>query len=253
VNEGNPLSPSPLAVQPPAPPRIDSLSILIPVFNEEATVYEILRRVVAVKIPLTKQIVVTDDASTDRTVAEIQRFRQDHPEVEIVLLDHPRNRGKGAGVRTCLTQATGDLILIQDGDLEYDPKDYPVLLQPLLDGRADAVFGSRFLGGPHRVFFFWHMVANKSLSLLSNMLTNFNLTDMEVCYKAMYRHVALSLDLESERFGIEPEITAKLARGGWRLFEVPVSYAGRSYEEGKKITWKDGVAALGHIIKYRFK
>lgn len=229
-----------------------SLSILIPVYDEEATIYELLRRVAAAEVELELEVLVVDDGSADGTVAEVERFRADHPDLQIVLERHPANRGKGAAVRTALDLATKDLVLIQDGDLEYHPRDYPALLEPLLDGRADAVFGSRFLGGPHRVMYFWHMVANKSLTLLSNMLTNFNLTDMEVCYKAMWRHVALSLDLQSDRFGIEPEITAKLARGGWRLYEVPVSYAGRSYEEGKKITWQDGAAALGHILRHRF-
>ena len=233
-------------------PLAKTLSILIPVYDEEATIYELLRRVAEVEIPLRKQIVIVDDGSRDGTAGEVERFRLAHPEAALVFERHPVNRGKGAGVRTALSLAEGDLVLIQDGDLEYPPKDYPQLLEPLLDGRADAVFGSRFLGGPHRVLYFWHMVANKSLTLLSNVMTNYNLTDMEVCYKAMWRHVALSLELQSERFGIEPEITAKLARGGWRLYEVPVSYAGRSYQEGKKITWHDGAAALGHILRYRF-
>lgn len=234
------------------PPLAKTLSILIPVYDEEATIFELLRRVVAAEISLEKEIVVVDDGSQDGTLAEVERFQRAHPEAALIVERHPVNRGKGAGVRTALARASGELVLVQDGDLEYHPRDYPQLLEPLLDGRADAVFGSRFLGGPHRVLYFWHMVANKSLTLISNMMTNFNLTDMEVCYKAMWRHVALSLDLQAERFGIEPEITAKLARGGWRLYEVPVSYAGRSYEEGKKITWHDGAAALGHIFRYRF-
>lgn len=228
------------------------LSVLIPVYNEENTVYELLRRVHAVALPLAKEIVVVDDGSKDRTREEIQRFQTDHAGVDLRFVPHPQNRGKGAAVRTALESATGDLVIIQDGDLEYDPKDFPQLLAPLLDGRADAVFGSRFLGGPHRVLYFWHSVGNKVLTLLSNVFTNYNLTDMEVCYKAMRRSVALSLALSSDRFGIEPEITAKLARGGWRLYEVPVSYAGRSYEEGKKIGWRDGVAALVHIVRFRF-
>lgn len=229
-----------------------TLSVLIPVFNEEATIAEVLRRVAEVEIPLAKEVIVADDGSQDGTVRAVEAYREAHPDQTIVLEVLPTNRGKGAAVRAALALATGDIVLIQDGDLEYHPRDFPTLLEPLLDGRADAVFGSRFLGGPHRVLYFWHMVANKSLTLMSNMLTNFNLTDMEVCYKAMWRHVANSLDLQSERFGIEPEITAKLARGGWRLYEVPVSYAGRSYEEGKKITWQDGVAALYDIVRYRF-
>ena len=230
-----------------------TLSVLIPVFNEEATIAEVLRRVAEVEIPLAKEVIVADDGSQDDTVGAIEAYREAHPEQNIVLEVLPTNRGKGAAVRAALALATGDIVLIQDGDLEYHPRDFPTLLEPLLDGRADAVFGSRFLGGPHRVLYFWHMVANKSLTLMSNMLTNFNLTDMEVCYKAMWRHVANSLDLQSERFGIEPEITAKLAKHGRKLYEVPVSYAGRSYEEGKKITWRDGVAALYHILYYKLR
>jgi glycosyltransferase involved in cell wall biosynthesis len=199
-----------------------TLSILIPVYNERATIAELLRRVDAVPLEgIVKEVVVADDGSSDGTRDEVDRFAKEHPELTLKLLVHPQNRGKGAAVRTALEASTGDLVLIQDGDLEYNPADYPVLLAPLLDGRADAVFGSRFLGGPHRVLFFWHSVGNKVLTTLSNVFTNYNLTDMEVCYKAMHRHVAVSLHLVSDRFGIEPEITAKLARGGFRLYEVP--------------------------------
>lgn len=238
----------------PAPeaPARPSLSVLVPVYDEEATVYELLRRVHRAPVDLAREVVVADDGSRDGTAAEVERFVRDHPDANVALERHAQNRGKGAAVRTALARATGDIVLIQDGDLEYDPRDFPVLLAPLLDGRADAVFGSRFLGGPHRVLYFWHSVGNRALTLLSNVFTNYNLTDMEVCYKAMWRRVALSLDLRSDRFGIEPEITAKLARGGWRLYEVPVSYAGRGYEEGKKITWRDGVAALAHIVRFRY-
>ena len=228
-----------------------SLSILIPVYNEEAMIEEQLRRVATVPLELRKEIVVVDDGSQDQTLAAIERFRAANPELAIQLCVHEQNRGKGAAVRSALERATGDLVIIQDGDLEYDPRDYPVLLGPILDGRADAVFGSRFLGGPHRVLYFWHSVGNRFLTTLSNIMTNFNLTDMEACYKAMRREVALSLNLRSERFGIEPEIAAKLARGGWRLYEVPITYAGRSYGEGKKITWRDGMAALWHIFYFR--
>jgi len=230
-----------------------TLSILIPVYNERATIAELLRRVHAVPLEgIVKEVIVADDGSSDGTRDEVDRFAREHPDLKLELCVHARNQGKGAAVRTALEASTGDLVLIQDGDLEYNPADYPVLLAPLLDGRVDAVFGSRFLGGPHRVLFFWHSVGNKVLTTLSNVFTNYNLTDMEVCYKAMHRHVAVSLNLVSDRFGIEPEITAKLARGGFRLYEVPVSYAGRSYEEGKKIGWKDGVAALAHIVRFRF-
>jgi glycosyltransferase involved in cell wall biosynthesis len=228
-----------------------SLSILIPVYNEENTIEELLRRVSEAPLELRKEIVVVDDGSDDQTLAAIERFRAANPEFAIELCAHEQNRGKGAAVRSALGLATGDIVIIQDGDLEYDPRDYPALLEPILNGQADAVFGSRFLGGPHRVLYFWHSVANHLLTTLSNIMTNFNLTDMEVCYKAMLREVALSLNLRSERFGIEPEITAKLARGGWRLYEVPISYAGRSYEEGKKISWRDGMAALWHIFYFR--
>jgi glycosyltransferase involved in cell wall biosynthesis len=230
-----------------------SLSILIPVYNEEALIEEQLRRVAAEPLELSKEIVVVDDGSQDQTLAAIERFRAANPELAIQLFVHEQNRGKGAAVRSALELATGDLVIIQDGDLEYDPRDYPALLGPILDGRADAVFGSRFLGGPHRVLYFWHSVGNRLLTTFSNIMTNFNLTDMEVCYKAMRREVALNLNLRSERFGIEPEITAKLARGGWRLYEVPITYAGRSYEEGKKITWRDGMAALWHIVYFRVR
>ena len=230
-----------------------SLSILIPVYNESSTIAELLRRVHAVDIGLRKEVVICDDGSADDTLARVREFLAAHPDLDAKLLEHGVNQGKGAAVRTALQAATGDLVIIQDGDLEYDPKDYPVLLEPLLDGRADAVFGSRFLGGPHRVLYFWHYVANRTLTLISNLLTNFNLTDMEVCYKAMRREVALELGLRSQRFGIEPEITAKLAKHGRKLYEVPVSYAGRSYEEGKKITWRDGVAALYHILYYKLR
>jgi glycosyltransferase involved in cell wall biosynthesis len=229
-----------------------TLSVLIPVYNEQATVAELLRRVHTVPLDLRKEVVIVDDGSKDGTRAAIEAFARANPTCDLKLVVHAQNRGKGAAVRTALQSATGDIVIIQDGDLEYDPKDFPGLLAPLLDGRADAVFGSRFLGGPHRVLYFWHSIGNRVLTLLSNVFTNFNLTDMEVCYKAMHRHVAVSLSLSSDRFGIEPEITAKLARGNWRLYEVPVSYAGRSYEEGKKIGWRDGVAALGHIVRFRF-
>ncbi len=233
--------------------KTTSLSILIPVYNEEATIEEQLRRVATEPLELRKEIVVVDDGSQDQTLGAIERFRAANPEFAFQLCAHEQNRGTGAAVRSALELATGDLVIIQDGDLEYDPRDYPALLGPILDGRADAVFGSRFLGGPHRVLYFWHSVGNRFLTTLSNIMTNFNLTDMEVCYKAMRREVALSLNLRSERFGIEPEIAAKLARGGWRLYEVPISYAGRSYDEGKKITWRDGMAALWHIIYFRVR
>jgi glycosyltransferase involved in cell wall biosynthesis len=227
--------------------------VLVPVYNEEPTIFEILRRVAeAPTAGLERDIVVCDDCSKDRTIDEIERFKKERPEVKLTLVRHEKNQGKGAGVRTALAQAKGDVVIIQDGDLEYDPKDYPLLLAPLVDGRADAVFGSRFLGGPHRVLYFWHYVINRFLTLLSNLVTNYNLTDMEVGYKAIRRDVANSLGLRARRFEIEPEITAKLARKKAHLYEVPISYSGRSYEEGKKIGWTDGVMALWYIFWFRF-
>jgi glycosyltransferase involved in cell wall biosynthesis len=237
----------------PGRSRPGSLSILIPVYNEAATVHELLGRVMAADcVGLPRQVVVVDDGSRDATVAEVERFRDAHPTLPLTLVRHEANRGKGAAVRSALAAASGDIVIIQDGDLEYDPRDYPRLLEPLVDGRADAVYGSRFLGGPHRVLYFWHYAVNRFLTLLSNLLTNYNLTDMEVGYKALRRDVATSLDLRASRFEIEPEITAKLARGRHRLYEVPISYSGRSYEEGKKIGPRDGLAALWYIVWYRF-
>jgi glycosyltransferase involved in cell wall biosynthesis len=229
------------------------VSILVPVYNEEGTIFELLTRVAAADcLGLAREVVVVDDGSRDRTAAEVERFQAANGDVSLRFLRHAANQGKGAGVRSALAAATGDLVIIQDGDLEYDPRDYPKLLEPLLDGRADAVYGSRFLGGPHRVLYFWHSAVNRVLTLLSNVLTNYNLTDMEVGYKALRRDVALSLDLRAKRFEIEPEITAKLARRRHRLYEVPISYSGRSYEEGKKIGARDGLAALWYIFWFRF-
>ena len=233
-------------------PQIEdiTLSVLIPVYNECETIEAILRRVAGV--PVRTQIIVVDDGSKDGTrdrLAELQK-QDGFPPFELVL--HGRNQGKGAAIRTAIEHATGDLCIIQDADLEYDPHEYPNIIVPLLDGRADAVYGSRFLGGgPHRVHLYWHMVGNRFLTTLSNMLTNVNLTDMETCYKAFLTPVAKSLKLRSNRFEIEPEITAKLAKHGYRIYEVPVSYSGRGYKEGKKIGWKDGVKAIWAIIKYR--
>jgi glycosyltransferase involved in cell wall biosynthesis len=231
------------------------LSVLIPVYNEEDTLVEIVRRVAAVGIDgVDKEVILVDDTSKDRSL-EIARELEKSPPAgvtRVTVAAHPKNRGKGAAIRTAIDHAKGDLAIIQDADLEYDPKDIPLVLGPLLDGRADAVFGSRFLGGPHRVLYFWHYVANKVLTLLSNMLTNLNVTDMETGYKAFRTEVLRKLDLQSPRFGVEPEITAKLARGRFRLYEVPISYSGRTYEEGKHITWRDGVAAIFWIVRYRF-
>ncbi|HVB30574.1 MAG TPA: glycosyltransferase family 2 protein [Gemmatimonadaceae bacterium] len=222
------------------------LSVLIPVYNELNTIETILDRVHAT--PLPKEIVCVDDYSTDGTR---ERLQQLHAEGRIDrLILQPHNMGKGAAIRTALAASTGHVVIVQDADLEYHPSDWPVLLAPIIDGRADASFGSRFLGGPHRVLYYWHSVGNRMLTTFSNMLTNLNLTDMETCYKAMRGDLARSLRLTANRFGFEPEVTARLAHAKARIFEVPISYSGRTYAEGKKINWKDGVAAFWHILKY---
>jgi glycosyltransferase involved in cell wall biosynthesis len=226
------------------------LSILIPVFNEASTVGEILRRVRAAdSCGLEKEIVLVDDASTDGTSDVLKKLQ---PSAGVKIISHPFNRGKGAALRTALEHATGDIILIQDADLEYDPSDYPNLLRPILDHRADVVYGSRFTGGTHRVLLFWHYMANRFLTLLSNMLCNLNLTDMETCYKVFRRQCVEGIKLTSDRFGVEPELTAKLARRRYRFYETGINYSGRDYAEGKKIGWKDGLAALWFIFRYRF-
>ena len=222
------------------------LSVLIPVYNERATIETIITQVRAV--PVRKQIICVDDCSSDGT-ADILRAMKAAGTIDILIF-HDANRGKGAAIRTALAASTGNVIVVQDADLEYDPADWPTLLDPIVDGRADAVFGSRFLGGPHRVLYFWHSVGNTVLTMFSNMLTNLNLTDMETCYKAIRGEVARSLTLTSDRFGFEPEVTARLAKAKVRIFEVPISYSGRTYADGKKIGWKDGVAAVWHIIKF---
>ncbi len=230
----------------PIPADQVRLSVLMPVYNEKATIELIVEQVHAVPVP--KQLICVDDCSQDGTWDILQRL---HAEGRIdVLLRHPVNRGKGAAIRTALAASTGNIVIVQDADLEYDPADWPQLLEPIVDGRADAVFGSRFLGGPHRVLYYWHSVGNWVLTTLSNMCTNLNLTDMETCYKAIRGDLARSLTLVSDRFGFEPEVTAKLARARARIFEVPISYSGRTYAEGKKIGWRDGVAALWHIVRF---
>lgn len=223
------------------------LSVVIPVYNEKNTILEVLRRVRAVDLP--KEIIVVDDCSTDGT-RDILRSLP--PESDLKIVFHERNRGKGAALRTGFAAVTGDIVVVQDADLEYDPAEYPTLIQPILANKADVVFGSRFLGGPHRVLFFWHSVGNKVLTTLSNMFTDLNLTDMETCYKVFRADVLRRIRLRENRFGFEPEFTAKVARARCRVYEVPISYSGRDYSEGKKITWKDGIAALYFIIKYRF-
>jgi glycosyltransferase involved in cell wall biosynthesis len=223
------------------------VSVVIPVFNEEATVEEILARVRAV--PMEKEIVVVDDGSTDGTPARLDALCAGSDDA--VLVRHERNRGKSAALRTGFQRVTGDVVIVQDADLEYDPREYPALLEPIRDGRADVVYGSRFLGGPHRVLFFWHYLGNRFLTLLSNVANNLNLTDMEVCYKAFRREVLDGMVLKAEGFGFEPEFTAKVARRGFRIYEVPISYSGRGYNEGKKITWRDGIAAAWYILRFR--
>lgn len=230
------------------------LSIVIPVYNEVSLVAECVRRVLAVDIGMEKELILVDDGSTDGTREQYERILQEHPAQNLRFLLHSHNRGKGAALRTGFAQATGQIVLVQDADLEYDPRDYPRLLAPILDGKADVVYGSRFVGGDaHRVLFFWHMVGNKLLTLLSNALTNLNLTDMETCYKVFRREVLDGIRLTSNGFEFEPEITAKVARLGCRIYEVGVSYSGRDYSEGKKINWKDGLKALQAIIRFRFQ
>jgi len=224
------------------------LAVVMPVYNEETTIDEILSRVQAV--PMEKEIIIVDDGSTDGTHDRLKDIESRHANVRVTY--QQRNRGKGAALRQGFTQVTGDVVIIQDADLEYDPREYPKLLEPILDGRADVVYGSRFLGGPHRVLYFWHFLGNKLLTLLSNAFNNINLSDMETCYKAFTKEVLESLRLRSNRFGFEPEFTAKVAKKKWRIYEVPISYSGRSYEEGKKIGWKDGVKALFVIVYARF-
>jgi len=221
--------------------------VVIPVYNEEATLRELIQRVEAV--PLDKEIILIDDCSRDGSREILKEFENREG---FQVLYHEKNSGKGAALRTGFAKVTGDVIVIQDADLEYDPRDYPVLLEPIENGRADVVFGSRFLGGPHRVLLFWHSVGNKALTTLSNMFTNLNLTDMETGYKMFTRQVLDSLTFTCDRFGFEPEFTSKVARKNFRVYEVPISYSGRDYSEGKKITWKDGVAALWFIVKFRF-
>lgn len=243
-----------------------TVSVIIAAYNERNFIEEILRRVQAVGVA--HEIVVVDDGSTDGTrewLTEMHRLQQaGETEAEILegrarlrlgdvhFLFQERNQGKGAALRRGFAKASGDIFLVQDADLEYDPREYAKLIEPILDGRADVVYGSRFLGGPQRVHFFWHYVGNKFLTLLSDIVTNLTLSDMETCYKVFRKEVIRGMRLRSNRFGFEPEVTARVAKGRWRIYEVPISYAGRSYEEGKKITWRDGVVTLYAILRYRF-
>jgi glycosyltransferase involved in cell wall biosynthesis len=258
----------------PPKPRHQTLSVLIPVYNEERYLAAVVKRVVEQILPvnghgeaLSREIIMVNDASRDNTWAIMQQIPALFPSVSFKLLNKPKNEGKGAALRDGWAMATGDLLIVQDADFEYDPADYPKLLQPILDGKADSVFGSRFIGEPHRVMYFWHQIANNFLTTLSNALTNLNLTDMEVCYKVFTREVYSKIKIKSPRFGVEPELTAKVARmrighkgegdrrkqgRRVRVYEVGVAYAGRTYEEGKKIGWKDAVSAIIQIIRFRF-
>ena len=232
------------------------LSVLVPVYNEERTLEEVVRRVCA--FPMAKEIILVDDGSKDRSREILTRLQEENrrandPLNQIRTFFQPQNQGKGAALKTALSHVTGDVVLVQDADLEYDPADYPTLIEPIQKGLADVVYGTRFAGGgAHRVFFFWHSMGNRVLTLLSNMLSNLNLSDMEVGYKVFRADILQGIELKSQRFGFEPEITMKLAKKGCRFYEVPISYHGRTYEEGKKITWKDGVAALYYMIRFKF-
>jgi glycosyltransferase involved in cell wall biosynthesis len=249
------------------PDRLTTLSIIVPVYNEVATIRDVITTVLEADSGTTrKEIVVVDDGSTDGTREVLRQLEQEYAEgafpppgqsgngacSAMRFAYHEVNRGKGAAVRTGIAKATGDLVLVQDADLEYDPKDYPVLLEPILSGRADVVFGNRFHGGVHRVLYFWHYQANRFLTLFCNMLSDLNLADMEVGYKLFKREVLQRLELKSDRFGFEPEVVIKTAKLGCRIYEVPIAYHGRTYAEGKQIGWRDGLAALFHIIKYKF-
>ena len=226
------------------------LSVVMPVYNEHATLREVVAKVFAV--PMEIELICVDDGSRDGSREILSELQSQYPHIRVVL--QPHNMGKGAALRRGIQEATGDFVIIQDADLEYDPAEYPQMLEPLIQGKADVVFGSRFLGGaPHRVLYFWHSVGNRALTLLSNCLTNINLSDMETCYKVFRREIIQSIPIEENRFGFEPEITVKVARRHLRIYEVGISYWGRTYEEGKKIGWKDGVRALWCLLKYSLK
>ena len=226
------------------------LTVIMPVYNEASTVEEVIRKVL--QQPEVEELITVNDASRDGTGEVLRDLAKELPKMKV--FEHDVNQGKGAALRTGISHATAPYVIIQDADLEYNPEEYPVLLKPILDGKADVVFGSRFIGGEaHRVLYFWHSVGNNFLTLLSNMFTNLNLTDMETCYKVFRREIIQGIQIEENRFGFEPEITAKVAHKGVRIYEVAVSYSGRTYAEGKKIGWRDGLSALRCIIKYGFK
>jgi glycosyltransferase involved in cell wall biosynthesis len=256
-------TPAPVVAAPDVPehlavkaPVITKLSIVIPVYNEAETVQTLVKLVVDAPLPegVGREIICVNDASKDGTAAKLDELPTLFPDTEFRIYHQPENRGKGAALRRGFEVAGGEVVLVQDADMEYDPQDYPKLLGPILEGRADVVYGSRFIGEPHRVLYFWHSMGNRFLTTMSNMFTNLNLTDMEVCYKVFKTDVLRRLDLKCDRFGFEPEVTAKIAkmRPRLRIYEVGIAYYGRSYEEGKKITWKDGIKAILAIIRFRF-
>jgi len=230
--------------------EITEVSIVIPVYCENDTVREIVQSVSKVEMGLHKEIIIVDDGSTDGTRETLKEMQREDRTLKILF--HEKNLGKGAALRTGFAKVTGQIIIIQDADLEYDPQDYLKLIGPILEGKADVVFGSRFLGGPQRVFYFWHYIGNKFLTLVANMLSGLNLNDMETCYKAFRSSILRQIEFKSNRFGFEPEFTMKVAKLGCRVYQVPISYSGRTYEEGTKITWRDGLAALWQILRFRF-
>lgn len=228
------------------------LSVVMPVYNERATLRTVVNKVLSISFPFEIELLCVDDGSTDTSREILAELKKEHPSIRVHL--QPRNMGKGAALRRGIQEATGEFVVIQDADLEYDPAEYPLLLEPLIDGKADVVYGSRFLGGrPHRVLYFWHSVGNWLLTLFSNALTDLNLTDMETCYKVFRREVIQSIPLEEDRFGFEPEVTVKIAKRRLRVYEVGISYSGRTYEEGKKIGWKDGFRAIWCLVKFSWQ
>lgn len=234
--------------------KFNKLSVIVPAYNEEKTIVKVLERLVEVELigSISKEIIIVNDCSKDQTHREVQRFITENPTIDVSYHQHEVNKGKGAALHTGIAVATGDFLIVQDADLEYDPEEFNLLIKPVLDGYADVVYGSRFMGGnPHRILFFWHTIGNKFLTFLSNMFNNLNLTDMETCYKLFNTKMVQSLKLRENRFGFEPEVTAKISRiSKIRIYEVGVSYYGRTYEEGKKINWKDGFRALYCILRY---